>query len=47
MEPATFPRASRCEQTENVCEDILKVGQGVSAVEIDLMEPIDPEKAPR
>ena len=30
-----------------MCEDILKVGQGVSTVEIDLMEPIDSEKAPR
>eukprot|EP00752_Nemacystus_decipiens_P011319 g10059.t1 len=32
---------------ENVCEDILEIGRGVSAVEIDLMEPIDPEKSPR
>lgn len=35
------------EQAENVSEDILKLGHGVNAVEIDLMEPIDPEKAPR
>lgn len=35
------------EQSENVREDILKLGHGVSAVEIDLMEPIDPEKTPR
>lgn len=38
---------SLCEQSENVCEDILKLGHGVSAVEIDLMEPIDPQKTPR
>lgn len=35
------------EQSENVCEDILQLGQGVNAVEIDLMEPLDPEKTPR
>lgn len=36
-----------CKQSENVCEDILQLGQGVNAVEIDLMEPLDPEKTPR
>lgn len=34
-------------QSENVCEDILQLGQGVNAVEIDLMEPLDPGKTPR
>ncbi len=32
---------------ENVDEDILRVGAGVHAVEIDLMQPIDPEKKPK
>jgi lactoylglutathione lyase len=31
---------------ENVDEDILTLGQGVAAVEIDLMQPLDPEKKP-
>lgn len=35
------------EQKENVREDILKLGHGVNAVEIDLMEPLDPTKPPR
>ncbi|CAM9413884.1 unnamed protein product [Ascophyllum nodosum] len=34
-------------QTENVCEDILKIGHGPSAVEVDLMEPLDPDKSPK
>ncbi len=33
-------------QAENVVEDILTLGRGVSAVEIDLMEPIDPAGRP-
>jgi hypothetical protein len=33
--------------SENVTEDILKVGRGASAVEVDLMTPIDPEKSPK
>ena len=32
---------------ENVDEDILELGQGPHAVEIDLMQPIDPEKRPK
>ncbi|CBN74298.1 Lactoylglutathione lyase, putative [Ectocarpus siliculosus] len=32
---------------ENVREDILKLGHGVNAVEIDLMEPLDPTIPPR
>ena len=33
--------------SENVDEDILRVGAGAFAVEIDLMQPIDPAKSPR
>ncbi len=32
---------------ENVDEDIATVGSGVLKVELDLMQPIDPEKRPR
>jgi len=32
---------------ENVDEDILRIGNGPSSVEIDLMQPIDPEKKPK
>jgi lactoylglutathione lyase len=34
-------------ERENVNEDILSIGHGAFAVEIDLMQPIDPEKRPR
>lgn len=34
-------------ERENVDEDILRVGEGMAAVEIDLMVPLDPEKKPR
>jgi len=34
-------------EAENVEEDILTVGAGAGAVEIDLMQPIDPNKSPR
>lgn len=34
-------------QKENVDEDILRLGSGPYAVEIDLMEPIDPNKVSR
>lgn len=34
-------------ETENVIEDILEVGRGAATVEIDLMQPLDPEKRPR
>ncbi|CAM9257895.1 unnamed protein product [Ectocarpus sp. 4 AP-2014] len=40
-------RARLWEQEENVREDILKLGRGANAVEIDLMEPLDPTKPPR
>ena len=34
-------------ETENVDEDILRLGNGVLAVEVDLMTPMDPEKSPK
>lgn len=34
-------------ERENVDEDILRAGSGATAVEIDLMQPIDPEARPR
>lgn len=33
--------------SENVDEDIFAIGLGVFSVELDLMQPIDPEKKPR
>ena len=33
-------------ERENVDEDILSLGEGRAAVEIDLMQPLDPEKKP-
>lgn len=32
---------------ENVDEDILSIGKGLFAVELDLMQPLDPEKSPK
>jgi len=34
-------------EKENVDEDILEIGQGVHAVEVDIMQPIDPAKKPK
>jgi len=34
-------------EKENVDEDIAEVGPGAFAVEIDLMQPLDPEKRPK
>ncbi len=34
-------------ERENVDEDILQVGQGAGVVEIDLMQPIDPNAKPK
>lgn len=34
-------------EKENVDEDIARMGKGPLAVEIDLMQPIDPEKSPK
>jgi lactoylglutathione lyase len=39
--------ASFRSEAENVSEDILRAGEGVSAVEIDLMVPLDPNARPR
>ena len=33
-------------ERENVDEDICALGQGVHAVEVDLMQPLDPDKKP-
>ena len=34
-------------ESENVREDILRLGEGPHAVEIDLMQPIDPDGRPK
>ncbi|MBN2764608.1 MAG: VOC family protein, partial [Bacteroidales bacterium] len=34
-------------ERENVDEDILRLGKGLHAVEVDIMQPFDPEKSPR
>ena len=34
-------------EAENVAEDILELGRGPATVEVDLMQPIDPEARPR
>jgi len=34
-------------ERENVREDILRLGQGPGAIEVDLMEPLDPDARPR
>lgn len=34
-------------EKENVDEDILRLGAGPHAVEVDLMQPIDPSKSPK
>jgi lactoylglutathione lyase len=34
-------------ESENVDEDILRLGRGAHAVEIDLMEPLDPDRPPK
>ena len=34
-------------EKENVDEDVLRLGIGPLAIELDLMEPIDPERAPK
>ena len=41
------PKGTFRSERENVDEDILELGDGRFAVEIDLMQPIDPEKKPR
>lgn len=34
-------------ETENVDEDILRLGQGPTAVEVDIMQPLDADKSPK
>ena len=34
-------------ESENVDEDILRLGEGVHAVEVDLMQPLDGERSPK
>ena len=34
-------------EKENVDEDILEIGSGVHAIEVDIMQPIDPAKKPK
>lgn len=34
-------------ESENVDEDVLKIGEGPHAVEVDIMQPVDIEKKPR
>ena len=34
-------------EAENVDEDILRLGAGLGAIELDLMQPIDPNKRPK
>jgi lactoylglutathione lyase len=41
------PAGSFRSERENVDEDIVHCGQGARQVEVDLMQPIDPEKKPR
>ena len=40
------PAGNYVSERENVDEDICTVGRGVHAVEVDLMQPLDPEKKP-
>jgi len=41
------PRGNYRSEAENVDEDILSLGTGEAAVEVDLMQPIDPNARPR
>ena len=41
------PHGTFRSEKENVDEDIVLVGEGDAEVEIDLMQPIDPDKKPR
>lgn len=34
-------------ESENVDEDILRIGSGPYAVEVDIMQPLDPDKKPK
>lgn len=41
------PSGTYRSENQNVDEDIVTIGTGPHAVEVDLMQPIDPEKRPR
>ncbi len=41
------PRGTFRSEAENVDEDIVECGRGVHRVEVDLMQPIDPDGRPR
>jgi lactoylglutathione lyase len=41
------PAGSYRSEAENVDEDIVELGAGPCRVEVDLMQPLDPEKRPR
>lgn len=41
------PKGSFRSESENVDEDIAEAGRGPLAVEVDLMEPVDPDARPR
>lgn len=41
------PRTVFRSVTENVDEEVLSLGQGTAEVEVDLMQPLDPQKKPR
>jgi len=41
------PAGSFRSESENVDEDIVTAGAGALAVEVDLMQPVDPEKRPK
>jgi lactoylglutathione lyase len=41
------PKGSFRSESENVDEDIAEAGSGPFSVEVDLMEPVDPEARPR
>ncbi len=41
------PKSVFVSEKENVDEDILEIGHGVHAVEVDIMQPIDPAKKPK
>jgi lactoylglutathione lyase len=40
-------KSSYASEKENVDEDICEAGQGPFAVEVDLMQPLDPERRPK
>lgn len=41
------PKSEFRSERENVDEDILEMGHGAHAVEVDIMQPLDPAKKPR